>query len=56
MYDYSLQIYQYLQNHLPVIEAKLDSIVSAVGAYLPFVGVVVLLALVDHVIKKGDLM
>ena len=56
MYEYNYQIYQYLQTHLPIIEQKLDSIVSAVGSYLPFVGLIVVLALVDHVIKKGDLM
>ena len=56
MYDYSHQIYTYLQTHLPLIEDKLEHVISSVEQFFPFVVVVVILALIDHVLKKGDLL
>lgn len=59
MYDYSRQIYEYLQTHIPSIESLLSEIrlavVSLGNKVFPALALISVLLLVDRLIKRGDL-
>lgn len=59
MYDYSRQIYEFLQQYLPGMSKnleKLDAILSTLSGFYPLLVVMVLCLLVDRVLRKGDMM
>lgn len=60
MYDeYGRLIYQYLQEHLPLIETALSDVRAAVVSFadkvFPAIAVIAVLMLLDRIIKRGDL-
>lgn len=59
MYDYSRQIYEYLQTHIPALESALSDVRTAVVSLgdkvFPALALIAVLLLVDRLIKRGDL-